>query len=123
MGYRELDPGAYPVRPGLAHLRRRLTPPFREGAVLLRDGRELAFAMFGAPRGPTLMWFHGTPGARRQLPPEAAQLASERGLTVIGIDRPGAGDSTAHPDRTLLSWADDVRELADALNIERFEPS
>lgn len=39
---------------------------------------------------------------------------------MISIDRPGIGLSDPKPKRTLLDWPDDVLELADALNIERF---
>src|SRR5258708_20173196 len=45
--------------------------PRLEGTVPLSDGRRLAYAEFGAPHGPLVLWFHGTPGARRQVPPAA----------------------------------------------------
>ena len=42
--------------------------PTLEGSVAVRDGRRLSFAEYGSPRGPALVWMHGTPGARRQIP-------------------------------------------------------
>src|SRR4029077_16193734 len=35
-------------------------------------------------------------------------------------DRPGLGLSSYRPDRTILNWADDVAELADALGLDKF---
>jgi pimeloyl-ACP methyl ester carboxylesterase len=97
-----------------------LTPPYREHTLTLRDGRRLAYAEFGDPEGDTVLWFHGTPGARLQLPPDAARIAEQQGLRLVGIDRPGVGGSTPHPERTLESWARDVEQLSDALRLERF---
>ncbi len=95
-------------------------PPRIEGTVLLPDGRTLGFAEFGPPNGKPVFWFHGTPGARRQIPPEARLAAHERGVRLIGIDRPGVGDSTPHLYPSLLAWADDMRIVADCLGVGRF---
>jgi pimeloyl-ACP methyl ester carboxylesterase len=94
--------------------------PYLDGKVLLRDQRKLAFAAYGDPNGRTVFWFHGTPGARWQLPPDAPEEAHKRGIRMIGVDRPGTGESTHHPDRTLLTWADDMGQLADHLGLDRF---
>jgi pimeloyl-ACP methyl ester carboxylesterase len=95
-------------------------PPRTEGTVLLREGRRLGFAEFGRPNGRAVFWFHGTPGARRQIPPEARVAAQERGVRLIGIDRPGVGDSTPHLYPSLLAFARDIEAVADSLGIERF---
>ena len=94
--------------------------PHRDAVVALRDGRRLAYAEFGVGDGKVVLWFHGTPGARTQIPPDIPELARRHGLRVIAIDRPGTGGSSPEPRRTLLSWADDVAEFADALGIDRF---
>lgn len=86
----------------------------------LPDGRRLGFAEFGPPNGKPVFWFHGTPGARRQIPPEARLAAQERGVRLIGIDRPGVGDSTPYLYPSLLAWADDIRIVADRLGVGRF---
>ena len=39
---------------------------------------------------------------------------------MIAPDRPGVGLSDDEPDRTFLSWADDVADLADAIGLEQF---
>ena len=60
-----------------------------EGAVDLRSGRRLGFAEFGPAHGHPIIWFHGTPGARRQIPPTAHRAVEELGLRIISIERPG----------------------------------
>jgi pimeloyl-ACP methyl ester carboxylesterase len=97
-----------------------LEAPRFEGALRLRDGRRLGFAEFGPPDGRPLLWCHGTPGARRQIPPEARALARERGVRIVSVERPGVGDSTPHRYGALVEFADDVAELCDALGVARF---
>lgn len=92
--------------------------PALEGTVAVRDGRRLSFAEYGSPRGEALVWMHGTPGARRQIPFEARRYALEHGLRIIGIDRPGIGSSTPHLYPSLIDWTHDLRLLLDALAIE-----
>lgn len=92
--------------------------PLLEGTVAVRDGRRLSFAEFGAPHGPTLIWMHGTPGARRQIPQQARRLARERGVRLIGIDRPGIGTSTAHLYRDVVDWTADLRIFLDTRGID-----
>ncbi len=92
--------------------------PSLEGTVAVRGGRRLSFAEYGAPRGPAIVWMHGTPGARRQIPFEARLLAAERGLRIIGIDRPGIGSSTPHLYPDILDWTGDLALLLDALAVD-----
>jgi pimeloyl-ACP methyl ester carboxylesterase len=92
--------------------------PALEGNVAVREGRRLSFAEYGSPRGPAVVWMHGTPGARRQIPLEARAYAVEHGLRIIGIDRPGIGSSTPHLYPRLVDWAGDLEVLCDALAID-----
>ncbi len=94
--------------------------PFGEGSTTLRDGRNLSFARYGRDGGLPVFWFHGTPGGRYQLPPDTGVEAAARNLEIIAADRPGVGGSTHDGDRTLLSWARDVEQLADDLGHDRF---
>lgn len=87
---------------------------------MLPDERTLGFAEFGPPDGKPIFWFHGSPGARRQIPPEARLAAVKRSVRLIGIDRPGVGASTAHLYPSLLGWAHDMRFVADRLGVDRF---
>lgn len=97
-----------------------LEPPRFEGAFRLRSGRRLGFAEFGPASGRPLLWFHGTPGARRQIAPQARALAEARGVRLVSIERPGVGESTPHAYEALVEFASDVDQLCDALGIERF---
>jgi len=92
--------------------------PALEGTVAVRDGRRLSFAEYGSPRGPAIVWMHGTPGARRQIPLEARAYAEEHGLRIIGVDRPGIGSSTPHLYGRLVDWTADLELLLDALAVE-----
>lgn len=98
---------------------RSLPQPRVEGAVRLDDGRRIGFAEFGDPHGRTFVWLHGTPGARRQIPPQARALAESDGLRLIGLDRPGVGRSSAHLYASVSEFSADLRTVADTLGIER----
>jgi pimeloyl-ACP methyl ester carboxylesterase len=65
------------------------------------------------------MYFHPMPGSRL-LGRTAATAAEELGFRVIAPDRPGIGLSDFQPGREVTDWPDDVAELADLLNIDRF---
>ncbi|TIC83809.1 alpha/beta hydrolase [Nocardioides sp. GY 10113] len=97
-----------------------LERPTLEGSIAVRDGRRLSFAEYGTPRGRPLVWLHGTPGGRRQIPVEAREFALEAGIRIIGIDRPGIGTSTPHLYPDVLDWTDDLRLVLDALAVDEF---
>jgi pimeloyl-ACP methyl ester carboxylesterase len=97
-----------------------LEEPRFEGSVRLRDDRRLGFAEYGPVTGRPLLWFHGTPGARRQIAPEARTLAHEHGVRIVCVERPGIGESTPHAYAALIDFADDIKQLCAALEIDRF---
>jgi len=87
--------------------------------VPLESGRKLQVLDEGDPRGRPIFWLHGTPGCRLM----SAQLiydAREKGIRLIGYDRPGYGGSTPHPGRNVGEVGREVRAIADYLGIERF---
>jgi pimeloyl-ACP methyl ester carboxylesterase len=88
--------------------------------VTLRDGRRLGFAEYGGVHGRPVLWFHGTPGGRRQIPAVARVLALERDVRLIALERPGVGLSTRHLYASLLDWADDVEQFTSSLQLDRF---
>src|SRR5262249_22818118 len=96
-----------------------LPPPRFEGSVLLRDRRALGYAEFGPATGRPILWFHGTPGACRQIPPEARTACWDRNVRLISVERPGIGASTPHAYRAVVEFADDVRVLAEGLQVDR----
>jgi pimeloyl-ACP methyl ester carboxylesterase len=97
-----------------------ITAPRLEGTVGLDDGRRLSFAEFGPADGRPVFWLHGTPGARRQIPEAARVAAHELGVRLIGVDRPGVGDSTPHLYDNVLAFSTDLAVVADALGVDRF---
>ena len=95
-----------------------LARPRLEGSVAVRDGRRLSFAEFGVPHGAAIIWMHGTPGARRQIPIEARLYAERHDLRIIGVDRPGIGSSTPYLYPDIRDWTYDLQLLADVLGID-----
>ena len=93
--------------------------PSTSKQIRLNDGRLLAYAEFGSPQGRPLIFFHGTPGSRLFHHPDES-IALSLGARIIAPDRPGFGLSDFKPRRTLLDWPDDVVQLADALNLDKF---
>lgn len=85
----------------------------------LRDGRQLAISEYGDSNGVPVLFFHGTPNSRCFHHPDE-YIAKRRGIRVISFDRPGYGESDAHPRQTLLQATEDVAELADALRLQQF---
>jgi pimeloyl-ACP methyl ester carboxylesterase len=98
-----------------------VTRPKLEGTIAVRGGRRLGFASFGSPHGRPIVWMHGTPGARRQIPLVAREVADRDGLRIIGVDRPGIGSSSPHVYADLLDWTPDLEIVADTLGFERFD--
>jgi pimeloyl-ACP methyl ester carboxylesterase len=86
--------------------------------VTTSDGRLLRVEEAGDQHGRPVLMHHGTPGAGHLYGPHAAD-ARERGIRLIGYDRPGYGGSTTQPGRTVADCAADVRSIAAALGIDR----
>ena len=89
--------------------------------IKLKDGRALGYAEYGAPEGKPIFYFHGFPGSRLDwMLSDSDNSANELNARIIAVDRPGMGLSDFKRDRKILDWPDDVVELADILQIERF---
>jgi pimeloyl-ACP methyl ester carboxylesterase len=87
--------------------------------ITLRDGRTLAYAEYGDAKGAPAFYFHGTPGCRLEAQHFDAAAVVAR-VRVIGVDRPGFGGSTFLKKRQFHDWPDDITQLADALEFEKF---
>lgn len=86
--------------------------------LTLRDGRTLAWTVFGDPEGAPVLYAHGFPASRL----EAAftdRPARGSGMRVLAADRPGVGASDPCPGRRIVDWADDAATLLDHLDIAR----
>jgi pimeloyl-ACP methyl ester carboxylesterase len=97
----------------------RVEKPREEGRFNLPNGRRLGFAEYGDPSGAVVLWFHGTPGARRQFPLLGRRAAEKLGLRVVVVERPGSGLSAPHAYAALADWATDIAHVADALGADR----
>jgi pimeloyl-ACP methyl ester carboxylesterase len=97
-----------------------LSPPRLEGTVRLRDGRRIGYAEYGPVDGRPVLWFHGSPGARRQIPPVARVAAHEMHVRLIAIERPGVGLSTAYLHHAIVDYAADIDDFTDRLGVKRF---
>jgi pimeloyl-ACP methyl ester carboxylesterase len=96
-----------------------MTLPRIDTVLQLPDKRQLAYAEYGESNGTPVFLFHGLPGSRLSWSLIQADVF-QSGLRIIAPDRPGYGKSDPKSHRTLLDWADDIAELADALEIEKF---
>src|SRR5205807_2521044 len=86
--------------------------------VTTPDGRTLRLYEGGASDGPVVLVHHGTPMSGFLFGPHVRD-AEERGIRLVGYDRPGYGGSEAFPGRAVADVADDVRTIADALEVDR----
>lgn len=103
---------------------RRQEPPDRhamerERRLRLADGRTLACLALGDPGGSPILYFHGYPGSRLEGR-LAAGTARRLGVRLLAPDRPGFGESTSLPGRTIGAWAADMADLADQFALKRF---
>jgi pimeloyl-ACP methyl ester carboxylesterase len=88
--------------------------------VRLPDGRRLAFAEYGPRQGVPCIVLSGMPGSR--LAPAwafPAGLLAERGVRLLGVDRPGYGRSDPNPRMTALGVAEDLGVLCAAVGLDR----
>ena len=95
------------------------TPAHIEHRIERPDGRVLAVAEWGDPAGLPLISHHGTPGSRIVYWKDPT-IYARHGLRRITFDRPGYGDSTRLPGRSIADVVPDVEAIADTLGFDRF---
>ena len=94
--------------------------------LLLSSGRQLAFRRYGKPGGRPVIFAHGNLNSRLFEPAwnQTESLTAAAGANVIAVDRPGVGLSDLNDphsnsnSRTYLDFANDMRQLADHLELE-----
>jgi pimeloyl-ACP methyl ester carboxylesterase len=99
---------------------RPIDPPRHEGVVRVGRRRVLGYAEFGDPAGRLVLWHHGTPGAKRQIPLHARRAAERLGIRLVCVERPGVGDSTNHRYGSFEDWTRDATKVVDALGHDTF---
>jgi pimeloyl-ACP methyl ester carboxylesterase len=81
---------------------------------------KIAFDVFGATHGYPVFLMHGTPGSRNGPIPRSSVLYRQ-GIRLICYDRPGYGESSPNPGRSVADAAHDVRAIAGELGLtEKF---
>ena len=86
--------------------------------VRLPDGRRLDIRVSGPASGLPLVFHHGTPGA--VTPFRALERAAHaRGLRLVTTSRPGYGDSSRQPGRSVVDVVADTAAVLAAIGAER----
>ncbi len=93
---------------------------FRCDWLRLTDGRRLTYSETGPKDGIPVVYCHGAIGTPLGRSVDMEAITAEVGVRYLAISRPGIGGSDPAAGRSLVDFAGDVRELADALAIERF---
>src|SRR6266545_853758 len=86
--------------------------------VDLPDGRRLEVVAAGPEDGLPLVYHYGTPGGPVPHAP-MVDAAARRGLRTVLCARPGYGESTPRPGRSVADVAADVAAVLDALGARR----
>jgi pimeloyl-ACP methyl ester carboxylesterase len=95
------------------------TPGVETKTIVTPEGRNLAYVEVGDPGGPLVIHNHGAPGSRFEAR-LFADVAARNHLRLIGVDRPGMGQSSPQEERTFAGWAQDTITVADALGYREF---
>jgi len=88
----------------------------------LPDGRKLSYSDIGTGENGTWIHCHGIPGSRKEAHHLQDQLVHS-GVRLIVPDRPGYGQSTPAADYGFSEHSDDLRRLADHLQLTTFRLS
>lgn len=91
----------------------------RESTIHVGAGRQVGFTEFGPDDGDVVIWCHGGPGSRLE-PSYVADRAAGQGWRLIGIDRPGYGNSDPQPGRTIGGWVPEALAVADHVGATHF---
>jgi pimeloyl-ACP methyl ester carboxylesterase len=92
---------------------------FIDHVIPLADGRRLGYSEYGAKHGTPVLFFHGAPGSS-YIHQDLAAIAAQNDVHLIAVDRPGYGLSDPQPNRTFLSFADDINALTNTLGVKKF---
>lgn len=94
-----------------------ITPPERQARFRLQDGRILAWSEWGPVGGLPILFCTGA--AMSGYLGFGTDHLPRLGLRLMAVDRPGLGASDPHPQKTLASWVEDLRQLFQASGLYR----
>ena len=89
----------------------------RQDAILLPDGRTLAWSEWGPVTGRPVLFCTGA-GMSGTLG-FGAECLDALDVRLIAFDRPGLGRSTHDPSKTLTTWAGDIAEAISSCRLEK----
>jgi pimeloyl-ACP methyl ester carboxylesterase len=87
--------------------------------VTTADGAVLEYLVSGPPDGRTLLFQPGTPNSGAAFR-AIVEPAAELGLRTVSYSRPGYGESTPRPGRTVADAATDIDTVLDAVGASEF---
>jgi len=94
-----------------------------EAIFTLKDDRKLSYAIYGPKDGKPVIYFHGTPSSRREIlllktyDVDFDAALYNAGIKLIAVDRHSL--TTFYPQRSFLSFAEDVMQLLRHFKIEK----
>ncbi|MFS8005302.1 putative alpha/beta hydrolase-1 [Helianthus anomalus] len=97
--------------------------PITSPRIQLRDGRHLCYVEHGVPKDVAkskIIYVHCFGCSKYHNPfafTASHAVVEELGVYMVAIDRPGYGESDPDPKRTVKSFALDIEEFADHLNL------
>lgn len=84
----------------------------------LTNGRDLSWVEYGDSRGSPVILTMGTPSSA--IGAAAFDGAAKRAdLRLISLDKPGYGQSSRHPRRSIVDYGQDVAQLVDQLGLDQ----
>jgi pimeloyl-ACP methyl ester carboxylesterase/PAS domain-containing protein len=89
-----------------------------DGRLLLHDGRTLSYGEYGVADGFPVVLAHGLAASRLLFPPDLSVLQHQK-IRLIIPERPGYGCSSKTQATSVSRWAEDLRQLLNALHIEQ----
>lgn len=89
-----------------------------EQLIGLPDGRQVSVIEQGTQSGTPVVYLHGSPGSNKDHC-KHEELYQELGVRMLSINRPGIGKSTGQQGWNAISFADDLKNVLDTLEIEK----
>jgi len=117
------EPELLPPPPGDFQYRLPTIAKAGSDVFTLPGGRTIGYSQYGYPRGKPIICLHGMPGSRLENA-LMHDTAEELGVRIIGIDRPGIGQSSPDTklieERKIVDHAKDVEALAEHLGLKEY---
>jgi len=89
----------------------------RHKTTTIAGERELRYAEYGDPNGSPVVFLHGTPGSSR-LAALFDSTAGQSGVRLLAPDRPGFGESSPWPERSVQDAARFVTPVLDDAGVD-----